>query len=683
MAISATGLGSGLDIEGLVTQLVSAERMPLEQRIFRDERKITSDISALGSLKSALADLDTSVQGVSDVTTYTKKNVSTSDATKLTATATAAASVGSYDVEVTNLAATQSLAVRAQFSAVTEVVGSGTLTFTFGTTGYTADSSNNANDTYDSFVAKAGAASKTVTIDSTNNTLAGVRDAINDADIGVTAAIVNQGGNYRLLISSEASGAENSLQISVSDSGDSNDTDANGLSRLAFNSSAGTGNVYQTVSAADAAFKINGLALSSATNTVSTAIDGLTFNLLEATSGVESVTVTDNTAGIKTEVTSFVEGYNKFVTAVDGLTAFDAASGIKGPLLGDFTTRTITNQLRTALSAAADGYIGSYSRLAEIGVTLSSTGTLTVDDTVLSSALENNFDDVNAVLTRFAKPSAGSGMTVKSFNDTVPDATYTIAISSLATSGKLAATVPGGGFPLTIDNSTNEFVVTVDGTASGTVTLANQAYANLAAIAAEIQTKINSDSTLRAAGKAVTVTVSGDDIEIRSNSLGSSSSVALANTGTDTTIAALGLSLATATSGTDLVGTVDGVAGVASGNVLSGAVGSNAAGLSINVSSTAGGTVAVSNGVTSQFAQLLDGLLGDENTLDLRIANLNTRAESLNDDKAQMERRLEAIEKRYRLQFSALDSLLSELTSTGEFLTQQMKNIPVPGANKK
>lgn len=683
MAIAATGLGSGLDIEGLVTQLVSAERMPLERRIFRDERKITSDISALGNLKSVLSDLDSSLQAVSTSATYTKKNASTSDGTKLSATASDAVSVGSYDVEITKLAAAQSLALRAQFSAVTEVVGAGTLTFTFGTTGYTADASNNTNDTYDSFVAKAGAASKTVTIDATNNTLAGVRDAINDADIGVTAAIVNQGNNYRLLISSKASGAENSLQISVSDSGDSNDTDANGLSRLAFNASAGTGNVYQTVAAADAAFKINGLSLSSATNTVSTAIDGLTLNLLETTSGAESVTIADNTTGIKTAINSFVEGYNKFATAVDGLTAFDATSGVKGPLLGDFTTRTITNQLRTALSAAADGYIGSYSRLAEIGVTLSSTGTLTVDDEVLSTALENNFDDVNAVLTRFAKPSAGSGMTVKSFNDTVPDATYSIAISSLATSGKLAATVPGGGFPLTIDNSTNEFVVTVDGTASGTVTLASQAYANLSAIAAEIQTKINSDSTLRSAGKAVTVAVSGDDIEIRSNSLGSSSSVALANAGTDTTIAALGLSLATATSGTDLVGTVDGVAGVASGNVLSGAVGSNAAGLSINVSSTAGGTVVLSNGVTSQFAQLLDGLLGDDNSLDLRIANLNTRAESLNDDKAQMERRLEAIEKRYRLQFSALDSLLSELTSTGEFLAQQMKNIPVPGASKK
>ena len=201
------------------------------------------------------------------------------------------------------------------------------------------------------------------------------------------------------------------------------------------------------------------------------------------------MTVTDNTTGIKTAINSFVEGYNEFVTAVDGLTAFDASSGIKGPLLGDFTTRTITNQLRAALSAAADGYIGSYSRLAEIGVTLSSTGTLTVDDEVLSNALKNNFDDVNAVLARFAKPSTGSGMTVKSFNDTVPDATYTIAIASLATSGKVAASIASSGFPKTINSTSDELIVTVDGTASGTITLSSQAYANLSALAAELQTR--------------------------------------------------------------------------------------------------------------------------------------------------------------------------------------------------
>jgi flagellar hook-associated protein 2 len=131
------------------------------------------------------------------------------------------------------------------------------------------------------------------------------------------------------------------------------------------------------------------------------------------------------------------------------------------------------------------------------------------------------------------------------------------------------------------------------------------------------------------------------------------------------------------------VGTIDGVAGIASGNVLAGAVGSNAAGLSINVSSTAGGSVVISNGVTNQFAELLESVLKDDNALDLRIKSLNSRADDLSDDKADMERRMEVIEKRLRKQFSSLDSLLSELTATSDFLTQQMKNIPVPGASKK
>ena len=126
-----------------------------------------------------------------------------------------------------------------------------------------------------------------------------------------------------------------------------------------------------------------------------------------------------------------------------------------------------------------------------------------------------------------------------------------------------------------------------------------------------------------------------------------------------------------------------GVAGVAAGNALSGAVGSNAAGMSINVSSTAGGTVVISNGVTNQFSQLLESVLKDDNALELRITNLNSRAAELTTDKAQMELKLAAIEKRYRMKFSALDALLADLNNTSNFLTQQMKNIPVPGANKK
>ena len=288
------------------------------------------------------------------------------------------------------------------------------------------------------------------------------------------------------------------------------------------------------------------------------------------------------------------------------------------------------------------------------------------------------------MLTRFAAPSSGSGISVASLTDTAVKGSYAVAVSSLATNGTLSATVPDGGASITITSSTDSFVVTVDGTASGTITLTNQAYANLSAIATEIQAKINADATLRAAGKAVTVSVSGNDIEFRSSTLGSSSSVALANAGTDTTIAALGLALATTTNGTDLVGTIDGVAGVATGNRLTGAASSAANGLSLDITTTTGGTVTVSDGVMDQLDTLLTSLLGTANPLDARITGLTSQVDSIAEDRALLERRLQVIEKRYRSQFSALDMLLNQLNSTSSFLTTQLENLPGSGSmNKK
>lgn len=685
MALTATGVGSGLDIEGLIGQLMAAERIPVEQRLIKRETKITQDISALGSLKGALSAFQSTLSSVNATDTYDKRNASSSNASAVIVTATSDAAVGTYNLNVTSLANAQSLAVRNQFSSVNETVGTGTLTFTFGTTSYTADTStpvNTANDTYDGFVAKAGAASKTITIDSTNNTLSGVRDAINAADIGVSAAIVNDGTSFRLLLSSNSTGAENSLQISVSDSGDSNDTDQSGLSRLAFNTSAGTTNVYQTTAASDAAFTINGLSLTSTGNTVTDAVTGLTLTLKETTSSAE-ISVTDNQSGIKQAINTFVSGYNDLITTLNQLTSYDAATGARGALQGDFSARSIFSQLRSTVGNAADGYKGALSRLPEIGITSTTTGTLAVDDAKLTSALESNFDDVAGVLAHFAQPADGIGIKVADFTETTMKAEYTVAVTSLATSGKMAANVPSAGFPKTIDSGTDGLVATIDGTASSTITLSNQAYANLAAMATELQTKINADATLRAAGKAVTVSVSGDDIEIRSNSLGSSSTVALVNAGTDTTLATLGLASATTTNGTDLVGTIDGVAGVASGNTLTGAVGTTASGLALDISSTTGGRVTVSYGVVDQLDTWLASLLGDDNVLDSRITSLNTRISEISDERTAAERRFDAIEKRYRAQFNALDSLLNELNSTGSFISDQLANIPLPGKSKK
>ena len=681
MALIATGIGSGLDIEGLIGQLMAAEATPVEQRLVKRETKITQDISALGSLKGALADFQSTLSSVNAIDTYKKRNASSSSASAVSVSVTADAAVGTFNLSVASLAKSQSLAVRNQFSSVNEVVGTGTLTFTLGTTSYTSNA-NTANDTYGGFVAKAGAASKTVTIDSSNSTLSGVRDAINAADIGVSAAIVNDGTSFRLLISNNSTGAENSLQINVSDSGDSNDTDQSGLSRLAFNSSAGTTNVYQTTAASDAAFTINGLSLTSTGNTVTDAVTGMTLTLKEITSSAD-ISVTDNQSGIKQAINTFVSGYNDLITTLNQLTSYDSATGVRGALQGDFSARSIVSKLRSTLGNAADGYKGELSRLPELGITSSTTGTLVVDDAKLTSALQSNFDDVAGVLAHFANPSAGSGISVAGFTTTTAKGEYAVAVSSLATSGEIAATVPSAGFPITIDSSKDSFVVTVDGTSSSTVTLSNQAYANLAAIATEIQTKINADATLRAAGKAVTVSVSGDDIEIRSNSLGTTSTVALVNAGSDTTIAALGLTLATTTNGTDLVGTIGGVAGTASGNTLKGAVGTSASGLTLDISSTTGGTVTVSNGVADQLDALLSSLLGDDNVLDSRITSLNKRISEIGDERTAAERRLTAIEKRYRAQFNALDSLLNELNSTGSFISDQLANIPLPGKTKK
>ena len=215
MALQATGLGSGLDIEGLVTKLMEAEAAPPTNRLLNRETQITTDISSLGTLKSSLADLRDSVSSINSLVTFETRNASSSDSKKVAVTATSRAVLGDYQVSVSVLATQQALAIRNQFNSTSETVGTGTLSFTFGATGYTADGSDNTNDTYDSFSPKAGAETKTVVISSANSSLTGVRDAINAAKIGVTASIVGSGASYNLVITSDATGAENSVQISV------------------------------------------------------------------------------------------------------------------------------------------------------------------------------------------------------------------------------------------------------------------------------------------------------------------------------------------------------------------------------------------------------------------------------------------------------------------------------------
>ncbi len=203
------------------------------------------------------------------------------------------------------LRSSQSLSSTA-FTATSDVVGTGTLTLSLGTSTY-----NSGTDTVDptSFVAKSGVSSVDITIDGTNNTLAGVRDAINAADAGVNASIINDGSGYRLVFEVKTTGAENAFNISVADRRRFKQYGCEWVSRLAFNTS--VTNLDQTKAASNASLTINGLAVSSASNSVADAVEGVTFSLKETTESPVTITVARDTAKAESRFRRFRESVQR------------------------------------------------------------------------------------------------------------------------------------------------------------------------------------------------------------------------------------------------------------------------------------------------------------------------------------------------------------------------------------
>jgi flagellar hook-associated protein 2 len=669
--VAAAGIGSGLDIDGLVTSLVAAERVPQENRLLQREATLTSELSAFGRLQGALAGLQSSVSTLTQQSTFNQRSASSSNAAAISVSATADATAGSYNVTVDQLAQAQSLA-SGSFTSLTDSVGEGTLTFRFGTTDYTADPA-----TYNGFTVNGDRASASITIDSSNNTLQGLRDAINNADVGAVAAIVNDGSGYRLLLSSDQTGADNSIEIQVDDSGDANNTDDAGLSRLAFNASAA--NLQQTVAAQDAAFSINGLSLSSDRNSVANVIDGVSLTLRDTTDSAATVSISENTGAVRSAIEGFVTAYNGFVTTANNLTAFNAETGAAGALQGDFTARSVINQVRSALSASADGFDGPFSTLAELGITTQSDGTLSINDSTLNAALNDNFESVAGVFAQVGS-IADSNVQFEGASADTQVGSYAVNITQLATQGELlgAPMTDPGMSPLVIDGSNNTFSLSVDGIASGTISITQGTYSSAAELTAEIQSRINGDSALAGAGVSVSVAfTAGNAIQINSNRYGSESNVAIT-----TANAALGLSVASGTAGQNVAGTIGGVAATGNGQLLTAADGSSADGVRLTITGGplgARGDLQVSSGIGISLNGLLDGLLQSNGLLDLRTDGLQSGVDRIADDRDALDRRLEALESRYRSQFNALDTLLANIQSTSSFLTQQLANIPIPG----
>jgi len=663
--LSASGIGSGIDVNDLLRQIVEAERAPAENRLNLQEAKAQAEISAFGSLKSAVTSFKTSLTSLKTPSGFSVNTISVSDQSLLSASASSIATDGSYSVEVESLAQSHSLATIA-FDSLDTVVGTGTLTFDFGTTDYTAAEGVNP-ESYDGFVTNPDKASQTIEITNANNTVEGLRDAINDADIGITASVVDDGSGFKLLITSDDAGLDNSLEITVSDA-DMDDTDASGLSHLAFNSAATV--LDQTLAASDASIKINGLQVTRESNTITGAIHGVTLNLKAADVGNPTqVSITRDSSNAEGNINNFVTKYNELVKTVAALTEFGGAEGQSGLLLGDTTTRNIISQIRREVGSSISNN-SVFNSLSSIGITTQRDGTLALNSSTLKAAIADDPETVSGLFYSNGTPT-DSGVTFLSSRSSTQEGRFDVRVTQLASNGLLAGENVSG--PILIDASNDLLNFNIDGVSSGEITLTQANYTDMDTLAAEIQSRLNASAGLQGDGISVSVSYVTDHFEITSDSFGSASTVeVVANNNS------LGLNAnAVATDGLDIEGLINGSLATGEGQQLTGLGAASGMVLEITGGSTGNrGVINFSKGYSGRLDSLLTNFLSDDGLISAKTNSLDSEIENITEQRQALIKRVEAVEARYRSQFVALDVLLGQLNVTSNYLQQQLESLP-------
>tara|TARA_R110001583_G_scaffold163022_1_gene315244 strand:+ start:414 stop:1799 length:1386 start_codon:yes stop_codon:yes gene_type:complete len=368
-SVTASGIGSGLDINSIVSQLVNAERAPQATRLDSKESLIQARLSAFGSLKSSLTTFQNSLSALKSADTFSKRSATSSDTAAFTATTTSAAAAGTYTVKVEQLAAKHTIA-SAAYADGDAVVGSGVLNF-----------SQNGE-------------SFSVTIADGEDSLTAIRDAVNGAsdNTGVAASIVTDQDGAHLVFSSSKTGLDNAISIEAVPGGSGD------LSALSY--TAGNFTMTEKAEAKDSIVVVDGFTLNSASLKFEGMIEGITIDIKTAKPGENlSLTVKHDTAAVKKSIEGFVTGYNNLMTTLNDLTAYDPEADTAGLLQGDSTTRSIANRIRQEMSTLVGGLGVELDSLAELGITTIDKGKLTLDATKLASVLDSDFANVAGVFS--------------------------------------------------------------------------------------------------------------------------------------------------------------------------------------------------------------------------------------------------------------------------------------------
>jgi flagellar hook-associated protein 2 len=654
-SLNFTGLATGIDTNKIVDGLTSINSNRIAK--FLDQKKDIADQQTIfASVQVKLLDLQGQVGRLSRsiAGAFDKRTATSSDESIVTATASSSAQAGTFNIRVQQLAQAQQLA-SGTVSDINTTIKTGSVQFKVG----------NGTTT-------------TVNIDSTNNTLRGLADAINNATGDVRASIIKN-GDYRLLLTSTKTGEANTIQITNNLTGGSG-TDVN-LSA-------------STVQAAKDAEVFLGegagaISTKSATNKLDGLITGVTLNLTKADTGKTVTLAIDNDIeSAKTSINDFVTSFNGVVDYIDDRDDYDSATQTAGALLGNKDIIDLQNDLVNVISSTIAGGSNA-NRLSAIGVTFSSTGRLQVDSDKLDKALNGQLTGVsmNDIKTLFALTgtSDNSGVNFLLGSDkTKPSGPnpYQVNISRAASRASISGVnVLAGSIDITALNNT--FSVKVNNITSTLLTINAGTY-TASGLAAEIQSLINANSAL--AGNQVNVDLDAGRLRLGSQIFGSISQVSFTGGTALGELGPLGITTAQVGVGVDVAGkfVIDGKDELASGigQVLNGSIGNaNTEGLQVRVSADSQqvgsgltANLTVTQGVASKLNQVLNKYLdpidGRFKTIDKKMQdNIKSIDESIEKQNTSLTEQKDALV----LQFAAMETSVARLKGLGEQLSAQFR----------
>ena len=668
--VTALGAGSGIDTVELVKKLVDIERAPQQQRLDSKKETLDAQISAYGTLKSSLSTFQEILGPLSNNDTFSARSVSFPETDVVTPNSLGTnAQVGSYQLEVIDVAQAQSLAINNTYADKDAAIGvEGNLTISLGT--WTYDNTDPNNPLPQSFAENENQLAFDVEI-TTNDSLQDIADKINAADSDVQASVLLVDGNYQLMISAP-SGENNALQITADDPS---------LDLFNFNAS-NYANVTETQQGQDAHLKLNGLNVYRDTNEVNDVMQGLSFSINKASPGEKfTFSISEDKGTAETAIRDFIEGYNSLYNTMKALTGVttDAETNAptRGELASDGTAKNLLARIRNMISEAVPG-VSEFNALTNIGIRTKLDGTLEIDAEDFNAAIKDNFDKVAAIFSpQTSSTNSGVDVVIGSYASKTVSGTYSGTVSTAPSKGSVVSDLDFAAFDTTAPAGDYTFSVTVDGITSDALTLSGN-FTTAEEFRAELQSLINNDASISAGKAFVDVVVDDNKIQIQSRQYGSSSKVSFASAGAEFA-SATGLSgTSVSTIGVDAAGVLNGDTAFGAGEVLLPKIDSDPYGLNLTISEGMTGdfSFTFSRGFAGELSLLIDSFLSSSGVIQSREDSINSQLKGIAGDQDNLDRKMTIKSDRLTQQYFAMERIIASFNSTADSLTGLVDRLP-------